>query len=255
MTAKTRLVAIGAASNLSGTIHDVTRVCELARQQGALTYVDAVHYAAHLRTDVDSWGCDFATCSSYKFFGPHAGVLWGRHPLLEELEAYKVRPADDHGAEKWQTGTPSFEAMAGATAAVDYLAGLGAASDAPTADRRQALDRAFAAIGAHEQALCAQLLAGLAEIPDVSVIGIDDPARVAERCPTVSFTQQRHRGTDLAQALADRHIHSWAGHSYALALSEALGLDPDGILRLGMLHYNTAEEVDYTLSQLRELLR
>jgi len=252
---RTRLVAIGAASNLSGTIHPITRMAEIARHHGALTFVDAVHYAPHLHMDVRRFGCDFAVCSAYKFFGPHAGILWGRRALLEEIEAYKVRPAADHGAEKWQTGTASFEAMAGTHAAVEYLARLGHEHAAtPPVDRRAALGVAFHAIERHERALCARLLRGLATIPGTHIVGIADPERVHERCPTVSFTHDRHRPAELAKALAARAVHCWAGHSYALALAQALGLHPHGVLRLGLLHYNTEEEVDFVLAQLRELL-
>lgn len=252
---RTRLVAIGAASNLTGTIHPLTRVAELARAHGALTFVDAVHFAPHLHMDVRRWGCDFAACSAYKFFGPHAGMLWGRRALLEEIEAYKVRPPSNHGAEKWQTGTANFEAMAGTLAAVDYLAGLGREhATTPPADRRAALGIAFHAIEQHERALCARLLQGLLAIPGTRIVGIADPERVKERCPTVSFTHARRAPAELAAALAARGVHCWAGHSYAIALVQALGLQPHGVLRLGLLHYNTAEEVDFVLAQLRELL-
>ena len=250
---KTRLVAVGAASNLSGTIQPVTRLAELARAQGALTFVDAVHWAPHLRLDVRRLGCDFFACSAYKFFGPHLGVLWGRRVLLEETATDKVRPSPDHGAEKWQTGTANFEAIAGGLAAVRYLEQLGR-GPLPEPSRRHALDAAFRAIEAHERGLCERLLAGLATLPGLRVIGIADPARVRERCPTVSFVPNRLSPQALAQALADRHVHSWAGNSYAVALSTALGLEPDGVLRLGLLHYNTAAEVDHVLAVLRELL-
>jgi cysteine desulfurase family protein (TIGR01976 family) len=252
---KTRLVAIGAASNLSGTIHPIARIAELARARGALTFVDAVHHAPHLRMDAKRLGADFLTCSAYKFFGPHLGLLWGRRPLLEELEAYKVRPSADHGAEKWQTGTANFEAIAGTLAAIDYLASLGADQARTTANRRAALDLAFKAIEAHERHLCAHLLRGLADIDGVRIVGIADPERASERCPTVSFTHARVRPGHLAEQLAKRHIHCWAGNSYAFALSQALGLEPDGVLRLGLLHYNTEAEVSAVLDVLRTLLR
>ena len=250
---RTRLVAVGAASNLSGSIHPVARIAELARAQGALTFVDAVHYAPHLRTDVRAFGCDFLCCSAYKFFGPHLGVLWGRRPLLEEIAADKVRPSPAHGAEKWQTGTANFEGIAGTLAAIDYLQALGHGLGG-NPERRPALDAAFSAIEAHERRLGARLLQGLTELP-VRVIGIADPARSRERCPTVSFVSDRMRPAALAEALAARHVHCWSGNSYALALSEALGLEPDGVLRLGLLHYNTEHEVDRVLGMLRELLR
>lgn len=250
--AKTRLVAVGAASNLSGTIQPVAGVAALAKKHGALTFVDAVHHAPHLRVHVGRMGCDFLACSAYKFFGPHVGILWGRRPLLEEIDVDRVRPAPRHGAEKWQTGTANFEGIAGAAAAVDYLAAIG--QDHGGGDRRQALDRAFAAIEAHERELCTRLLRGLAALPGVRVIGITDPAHVRERCPTVSFVSDRTTPAKLAAQLAERHVYCWPGHSYAIALSQALGLEPHGALRLGLLHYNTADEVDYALACLRELL-
>lgn len=245
LSERTRLCAFGAASNLSGTLHPVAELCALSRAAGALSFVDAVHFAPHHRLDVQRWGCDFAVCSAYKFFGPHLGLLWGRGELLQRTEAYKVRPASDHGAEKWQTGTANFEAIAGTLAAIDYVAGLG-----DGADRRQRLDGAFAAIGQHERALTRRLLHGLATLP-VAVVGLGD---VEQRCPTVALTTPRVRPQALAEALAARDIRSWPGNSYALALSAALGLEPDGALRVGMLHYNTEAEVDRLLLALGELL-
>jgi cysteine desulfurase family protein (TIGR01976 family) len=253
ITGRTRLVALGAASNLSGTIHPVARLCELARARGALTFVDAVHWAPHLRLHATRLGCDFLACSAYKFFGPHLGVLWGRRPLLEEIEADRVRPAAAHGAEKWQTGTANFEGIAGTLAAIDYLAKLGSEHGGPT-DRRGALDAAFHVIEQHERDLAAELLRGLALLPGVRVVGRGDPDRVHERCPTVSFTHAEHSPQQLAAGLAAAHVYCWPGNSYAVALTSALGLEPDGVLRLGMLHYNTGEEVRYVLAQLRRLL-
>lgn len=250
---KTRLVAVGAASNLSGTIQPVTRIADMARAHGALTFVDAVHWAPHLRIDVRRLGCDFLACSAYKFFGPHLGVLWGRRVLLEETAADKVRPSPNHGAEKWQTGTANFEGIAGTLAAVQYLERLGRDLGGASS-RRASLDAAFHAIEHHERALCERLLTGLLAIPGVRVVGIADPARVRERCPTVSLVPPRLTTHRLAEALATRHVHSWSGNSYAVSLSTALGLEPDGVLRLGLLHYNTQEEVDYVLAQLRALL-
>jgi cysteine desulfurase family protein (TIGR01976 family) len=250
---RTRLVAVGAASNLSGTIHPVAAIAELARAQGALTFVDAVHYSPHLRIDVRALGCDFLCCSAYKFFGPHLGVLWGRRPLLEEIAADKVRTSAAHGAEKWQTGTANFEGIAGTLAAIDYLQALGHDLGGRP-ERRAALDAAFEAIATYERELAARLLRGLQQLP-VRVIGVADPARTRERCPTVSFVSDRMAPEPLALALAERHVHCWSGNSYALALTTALGLEPDGVLRLGLLHYNTAGEVDRVLAVLRELLR
>ncbi|MBL8729202.1 MAG: cysteine desulfurase-like protein [Planctomycetes bacterium] len=253
ITARTRLVAFGAASNLSGTVHPVARLCELARARGARTFVDAVHEAPHARLQAARLGCDFLVCSAYKFFGPHLGVLWGRRALLEAIEADRVRPAAAHGAEKWQTGTANFEAIAGTLAAVDYLAKLGSEHGGPE-DRRGALDAAFATIERHERELSAELLRGLADLPDVRVIGIADPDRAHERRPTVSFTHASRSPRQLAAGLTGAHVYCWPGNSYALALTTALGLEPDGVLRLGMLHYNTRDEVRYVLAQLRRLL-
>jgi cysteine desulfurase family protein (TIGR01976 family) len=250
ITAGTRLVAVATASNLSGTIHPVAELAALAHAHGALLFVDAVHSAPHLRLDVQALGADFVVASAYKFFGPHLGVLWGRRALLEETAADKVRPAPDRGPEKWQTGTANFEGIAGALAAVRYLESLG--GGAGGGGPRAALDRAFAAIAAHEQALGARLLAGLQTLP-VRIVGIADPARAASRCPTVSFVPSGLPPRTLARQLAERHVHAWAGNSYAVALTQALGLEPHGVLRLGLLHYNTAEEVDFVLGLLREL--
>jgi selenocysteine lyase/cysteine desulfurase len=200
-------------------------------------------------------GADFVACSAYKFYGPHVGLLWGRRTLLEEIEADKVRPSPDHGAEKWQTGTANFEGIAGTLAAIDHLAALGRDhASAPPTDRRTALDAAFHAIERHERELCARLLRGLAELPGVTVVGIADPARVRERCATVSFTATSRSPQELAAALAAEHVHCWAGNSYAIALTQALGLEPHGVLRLGLLHYNTADEVDRVLEVLRRSL-
>lgn len=265
LSARTRLFAFGAASNLTGTVHPVARLAAMARRAGALSYVDAVHYAPHARMDVNGWDCDFAVCSAYKFFGPHLGVLFGRRDLLERVEADKVRPAPDHGPEKWQTGTAAFESIAGGLAAVDYLAGLGGpgAAAGAGADRRARLDAAFAATAAHERALAALLLAGLAELP-VRVIGIADPARLGERVATVSIVPEGAppeapaprslAPQQLSAALGERGVFSWAGNSYAVALTTALGLEPHGVLRLGMLHYNTPDEVRRCLGELRTLL-
>lgn len=252
---RTRLVAVGAASNLSGTIHPVAQLAELAHAQGALLFVDAVHSAAHLRLSVQALDADFVACSAYKFCGPHLGLLWGRRALLEEIEAYKVRPAPAHGGEKWQTGTANFEAIAGTLAAIDYLASLGAPGPvAAGMPRRQALDAAFAAIAAHEQQLGARLLRGLLALPGLRLVGLANPEQMERRCSTFSLVAAKRRPAELATALAARGIQCWAGHSYAVALIEALGLGPDGVLRLGLLHYNTSAEVDIVLQALGELL-
>ncbi|MGE3174025.1 MAG: cysteine desulfurase-like protein [Planctomycetota bacterium] len=252
---RTRLCAIGAASNLTGTVHDVRALTTAAKARGALVFVDAVHFAAHRRMDVAAWGCDFAACSAYKFFGPHLGALWGRRALLEELETYKVRPAADTGAEKWQQGTANFEAIAGAHAAVEYLTELGREVGG-TGDRRALLDAAFAAIAAHERTLCVRLLDGLQRLDAVRVIGLCEPADLDRRCATVSIVPRDATVTPdrLCAALAERGVFTWAGHSYALALVASLGLLPHGVLRTGLLHYHTDDEVNRLLAELSPLL-
>jgi cysteine desulfurase family protein (TIGR01976 family) len=254
LSTRTRLVAVGAASNLSGTIHPIAQIAARARQFGALTFVDAVHYAPHARVDVQALGCDFLVCSAYKFYGPHLGVLWGKGALLEQLDAYKVRTSPSEGPEKWQTGTANFEAIAGGLAAIGYLADIGHELGLATRDRRQLLDAAFAATFAHEQTLCARLLAGLTAIDSVRVIGLPVIDRQKQRCSTVSFVHRELSPRDICLGLAARGVFCWAGNNYALALSRALGLEPLGVLRVGMLNYNTAGEVDYFLASLGEVL-
>jgi cysteine desulfurase family protein (TIGR01976 family) len=254
LSPRTKLVAVGCASNATGGINPVREICTWARSAGALSFLDAVHYAPHGLLDVQAWGCDFLACSAYKFFGPHIGMLWGRRELLEQLPAYKVRPADNALPSKWMTGTQNHEGMAGVLAAIDYLADVGrelAADDLP--DRRAALVTGFAGIAAYERELAARLLAGLAEIDDIKVWGITDRARLAERVPTFSITHARRSPLELVAHL-DRHgIYAWHGNYYALELSETLGHEPQGMVRIGLVHYNTAREVDRLLEVLAGL--
>ncbi|MFH1268312.1 MAG: cysteine desulfurase-like protein, partial [Planctomycetota bacterium] len=253
LSPRTRLVAVGCASNAAGTINPLEEIVRLAHEAGALVFFDAVHYAPHGLLEVERWGCDFLACSAYKFFGPHVGVLWGRRELLTTLPAYKVRPAPDDIPGRWMTGTQNHECIAGAPAAVEYLADLGRwlAPDAP--DRRGALRAAYRGIVAYERDLVAEILAGLAELPDVKVWGITDPERFDQRVPTVAVTHRRLAPAELAEYLASRGIFVWHGNFYALPLTEALGLEPEGLVRIGLLHYNMAEEVERLLAALREL--
>jgi cysteine desulfurase family protein (TIGR01976 family) len=243
LTRRTRLVAVGCASNAIGTIHPVRRVAELARAAGALVFLDAVHHAPHALVDVAAWGCDFLACSAYKFFGPHVGLLWGRRELMETLPACKVRPASDALPTRWETGTLNHEGIAGTLAAIEYLADLGRALDPAAAGRRAAIAAAFRGIQAYEQELSRLALASLSAVPGLTLHGIADPSRVAERTPTFAFTHARRSPAEIARFLAGRGIFTWSGNFYALALTEALGLEPHGVLRAGLLHYNTAEEV------------
>ncbi len=254
-TARTRLLAFTAASNLIGTLPEVRAIVAQARAVGALTFVDAVHYAAHRRIDVAAWGCDLLACSVYKFFGPHVGILWGRSKLLSDLRAEKVRPAKDALPYRWMQGTPNHEGIAGARAAIEYLAALGREVAGATLARGAALTAAFDAIVAHETSLGARLLQGLANFSKVRVVGDTDPARAGTRAPTVSFTHQDLKPREISALLGEHGIFTWAGHAYALELSRALHLEPDGVVRVGCLHYNTAAEVDRLLAALGQIGR
>jgi len=253
LSPRTRLVAVGCASNAVGTINPVQQIGRLAHEAGALVFLDAVHYAPHRCVDVRAWDCDFLACSAYKFFGPHVGVLWGRRELLTELPAYKVRPAPDGIPGRWMTGTQSHEGIAGTRAAVEYLEELGRTLEPDASESRTALLAAYRGIMQYEHRLVADLLAGLAELPSVKVWGITDRVRFDDRVPTVAITHQRLSPRELAESLGARGIFTWHGNFYALPLTEALGLEPDGLLRIGLLHYNTSEEVGRLLASLAEV--
>jgi cysteine desulfurase family protein (TIGR01976 family) len=254
LSRRTRLLAVGCASNSVGTVNPVKQICEWAREVGALSFLDAVHYAPHARMDVQDWGCDFLACSAYKFFGPHIGVAWGRRELLESLPAYKVRPAPDDLPGKWMTGTQNHECLAGTLAAVDYLADLGRqVSGNATLSRRAALDCAYREIGDYERRLAARLIHGLKQLKAVTIYGITERERFEQRLPTVSITHDRKSPQELAKWLGERGIFVWHGHYYALQLTEVLKREPEGMVRIGLAHYNTEEEVDRLLNALAEL--
>jgi cysteine desulfurase family protein (TIGR01976 family) len=263
ITARTRLVAVGYASNAVGTINDVHRIGEMAHAAGAWIYVDAVHYAPHGPIDVQALDCDFLVCSTYKFFGPHLGVLYGRYEVLDALPAYKVRPAPEEPPGKFETGTGNFEAQAGATAAVDYLASVGRRFGSEFArqysgfqGRRRELKAGLAAIQAYERELCGRLVAGLGEIQGMRIYGITDPARFDERVPTVSFTLEGLTPNQVARRLDAANIFVWDGNFYALAVTERLGLEEHGgLVRVGLAHYSTVEEVDTLLGVLADMPR
>jgi cysteine desulfurase family protein (TIGR01976 family) len=251
LSAKTRLVAVGCASNAVGTRNPVKKIIQLAHEAGALVFLDAVHLAPHALIDVDDWQCDFLTCSAYKFFGPHVGILWGRRHLLEQLPAYKVRPAPEAIPERWMTGTQNFECIAGVKAAIDYLKEIGGEASSG----RGAIKAAFKSIEEHERRMGSVLLSRLGEFPSVKVWGITDPKRLDQRVPTVSFTHRNAKPREIAEFLGQRGIFVWHGNYYALPLTETLGLEPDGMIRVGLLHYNTAHEVDRLIKALQELER
>lgn len=247
---RTKLVAVGYASNAVGTINNIPQIVEWAHRVGALVFVDAVHYAPHGPIDVKALDCDFLACSVYKFFGPHVGVVYGKREHLQRFQPYKVRPAADTVPERWMTGTQNHEGLAGVTAAVNYLASLGQ----PAPDRRTALVQAMNRIVAYERTLAEQLIEGVLAIPGLTFYGIREPERFGQRTPTISFRLANRSPREVATALAQRGIFVWDGNYYALSLSERLGVEPlGGMVRVGLVHYNTAEEVDRFLAVLREL--
>ncbi len=254
ITSRTKLVAVGYASNAVGTINNVREVVRMAHGVGAMAYVDAVHYAPHGPIDVRSLDCDFLVCSSYKFFGPHMGVLFGKKEHLTRLQPYKVA-ANTHAVPlNWEWGTLNHECIAGITACVDYVADLGRHIDASLSGRRAALLTAWKAIQKHERMLVETLIAGLLPIPGLKLYGISDPERFGERCPTVAVRIAGHTPLELSTELGRRGFFTWEGNYYALNLTEHLDVEKDGgFLRIGLAHYNTAEEVDRFLTALRQI--
>ena len=252
---RTRLLALNYASNLTGSVNDVAALVAMARSAGALTFVDAVQLAPHQCIDVQALGCDFLVCSSYKFFGPHLGVLWGRRALLDEMTAYKVRCASDAPPGKWETGTPQTELLAGLAACVDYYEWLGSAAGGE-GSRRDRIEAAYRAAIDHEARLVTQLIDGIQAIPGATIHGITNPNRVGERVPTVSMTHDRVSPPQVAERLARDGVCVWSGHNYALEVARHLGIDEaTGVVRIGIAHYNTAEEVDRTLTALESALK
>jgi cysteine desulfurase family protein (TIGR01976 family) len=253
ITAKTKVVAVGYASNMVGTINPVAEITKLAHAAGALMFIDAVHYAPHGPIDVKALDCDFLICSPYKFFGPHMGTLYGKHEHLERFRPYKVRPSTNVSPECWETGTQVQELIAGIAAAVEYLAQLGRRCDPSVNSRREALLAAYAATVPYERGLITRLIEGLRNIASVRIFGITDEARFGERCSTISFRLGDHNPTAIAAFLGERGIFTWDGNFYALSLSERLGVEEKGgVLRVGLVHYNTVEEVERLLAALRE---
>ena len=257
LSPRTKLVAIGLASNATGTINPVAEVARAARAVGALTYVDAVHYAPHGLIDVEALGCDFLACSAYKFFGPHVGIMWGRRELLESIRPYKLRPSPDSLPGRWMTGTQNHEGISGVRAAIDYIASLGTFSGEipPLSQRRVAIRAAFETITAYEQDLSRRFLNGLLALPSLRLWGITGEAQLDQRVPTFSVTHKKLTPHQMAVALWDRGVQAWNGNHYAYPFTESTGLEPNGTLRLGALHYNTTEEVDRAIDGLREIVQ
>jgi cysteine desulfurase family protein (TIGR01976 family) len=256
LSKKTKLVAVGYASNAVGTINPVAEIAKLAHSVGALIFVDAVHYAPHGAIDVQALDCDFLACSPYKFFGPHMGTLYGKREHLMRFAPYKVRPAPQTLPDRWETGTQVQELIAGIAAAVEYLATLGKRHDPAAHDRRSALLAAYRVTHQHEMSLLAKLMEGLQRINGLKIFGITDPAKFDQRCSTVSIRLDNHTPAETANFLGERGIFTWDGNFYALNLIDRLGVQSTGgLLRIGLVHYNTAEEEDCLLTALRELTR
>lgn len=257
---RTRLVAVGLASNAVGSINPVAHIAALAHAVGAQIWIDAVHAAPHMPIDVVALGADYLVCSAYKFFGPHLGILWGRRELLEALPADRVRPAGDALPGRLETGTQAHELLAGLGGTFRYLEWLGGLAGrrgdphVATGTRRERLTRAVGLARAWEASLALRLMARLAAVRGLRMRGIIDPARIAERCPTVAFTLDGHHPRDVAAHLGRQGIHAWDGDYYAWELMRALGLaERGGMVRVGLVHYNTPEEVERLGSALEEL--
>jgi len=258
---KTKLIACGYASNALGTINDVKRVIEIAHNAGAMVYIDAVQYAAHGPIDVQDLDADFLACSAYKFFGPHIGVLYGKKEHLESLPAYKVRPAPHEYPTRWETGTKNHEGIAGAKAAIDYFEWVGDTFGEPFArevkgyrGHRRKLKLAMAAIKAYEKTLSKRLLDGLDAMKNVTIVGITGTNNLDERVPTIVFNVKGKSPAQVAAELGQKGIYVWDGNYYALEIMERLGYERNGgMVRVGAVHYNTAQEVDRFLKGLDQI--
>ncbi len=250
----TRLVAVGYASNAVGTINPVKKIVQLAHKVGALAFVDAVHYTPHGLIDVADLDCDFLVCSTYKFFGPHMGVLFGKREHLKKLRPYKVRPLTETLPFRWEWGTLNHECIAGITACVEYIADIGRRGR-DVSSRRTAVEFAYELIHQHERALLDRAMTGLRQIPRLTIYGITDPARFDERCSTLAICIEGRTPAELATKLGERGFFTWDGNYYAINLTEHLGVEKSGgFLRVGLVHYNTFEEVDRLVTALREIV-
>lgn len=251
---RTRLVALNYASNLTGSINRIKELVALARDAGAITYVDAVQMAPHGLIDVVDLDCDFLACSSYKFFGPHLGIVYGRKAVLDALKPYKLRCSSNDYPTRFETGTPQIELLAGLEAAVEHFAAVGAMAGAKSS-RREKVAAAFAASVAHEDKLARQLVDGIRDIDGLRIIGITEPARMNERVPTVSFTVEGIVPASLVDLMNEEGIFCWAGHNYAWGIVHQLGIPPErGVTRIGVANYNTAAEVAETVESIRRNL-
>ncbi len=261
LSAKTKIVAFGYASNLFGTVNDAAKIIAAAHQMGALVYVDAVHYAPHATIDVQALDCDFLVCSAYKFFGPHLGVLYGKFDHLDRLDAFKVRPSGDMPPDKFETGTQNFEAQAGTTATLNFLATIGekyagdlSASFESFDGRRLHLKTAMAAIETYEMGLFSLLINDLKKVSGLKIYGIEDQKRFEQRVPTVAFRMNGHTPREIAERMAANNIYVWDGHCYALEPVRQLELaEKGGVVRVGLSLYNTKQEVDRLIRVLKRI--
>jgi cysteine desulfurase family protein (TIGR01976 family) len=245
----TKLVCVGHAANALGTINPIQDIARKTHAVGAKIYVDAVQSAPHVLVDVQALDVDFLACSAYKFYGPHAGILYGKHELMEPLRPYKVRPAHDENPDKWETGTPNFEGIAGTKAAIEYLASFGEGETL-----REKLVTSYAAIGEYEGKLAWHLLDCLKSLPGIEIRGIVESARAQERVPTIIFRLPKHSPEAIAEALAKEEIYVWSGNYYAVETMRALQHEEDGgMVRIGIAHYNSIEEIDRTIGVLKTL--
>lgn len=261
LSTKTKIVAVGGASNAVGSLNDLKTIVPLAHMAGAFVFVDAVAFAPHMPIDVQDLDCDLLACSVYKFYGPHLGVLYGKRDLLDRLMPYKVRPSSPETPDKFETGTQNHEGIAGALAAVNYLASVGekygtafAKDWAGFSGRKLQLKTALSAIQVYERDLFTRLMNGLSQVNGIEMYGITDYARFAYRAPTIAFNLAGRTPREVAQKMADSKIYVWDGNYYALALMERLGLEGHGgAVRVGLAHYNSPEEVDRFLEVVRDI--
>lgn len=252
LSAKTKLVALTAASNAVGSLTDIPEISRLVHGVGAELYVDAVHYAPHRRIDAKAWDCDYLVCSGYKFFAPHIGILYGKPARMQSLTPYKLRPAPDSIPGRWMTGTQNHACIAGVTAAIDYLASL-SSLDPSKHSRRDRLNDSFSLIQQSETLLIRRLIEGLQRIEPITLYGITDADRMHFRAPTVAFQVIGLDSATMATKLGDQGICCWHGNYYAVPLTTALGTDREGMVRIGCMHYNTPDEIDRTLATVKEI--
>ncbi|MCU0481224.1 MAG: cysteine desulfurase-like protein, partial [Anaerolineae bacterium] len=258
---RTKLVATVHCSNAVGTLNPVAQIAQMAHAAGALCVVDAVQSAPHVPIDVITLGCDFLLCSAYKFFGPHVGILWGKYDLLEALPAYKVRPSKNYSPFRWETGTPNFEGIFALGNTIDYIQKIGqeycmeySYQFSTYTERAKWLKAGMEGIRQYEKMLISRLLDGLESLPNIHIFGITDRTRLDERCPTVVFTHSKYTPNEIAQYLANHDIYVWDGNYYALEIMARLGHSEKGMVRVGLAHYNTVEEIDRFCAVLRQLV-